>query len=454
MSTALLWLRTDLRLADNEALHAATESARQVLPVFVWDPALLRRPTRRVERLRASLAALAADLAGDGGTLTVRRGDPAEAIARLAAEAGASEVHCTAAHTPYGARRDRRVAAALRASGRALLDSGSGYAVPPGTLRPSGGGDGFRVFSAFERAWLARDVPAPLPQAFPHWHSGLPGEPLPPPDRSADAGERAAVRRWQAFRERGLAGYATRRDLPAEDGTSRMSVHLRFGEIHPRTLLADLAAARHAAGAGTSRLASELCWREFYADLLWRHPGSAWADAAPGLAGLAYDSGPVTDRLVDAWRRGRTGYPFVDAGMRELRATGWMHNRARMVTASFLTKDLHVWWPVGARHFDEHLLDGDVASNSHGWQWVAGTGIGAAPYFRVFSPVRQGLRFDPDGRYLRHWVPELRHLPGVAAHEPWRHRAGYRAGYPHRIVDHDEERAEALRRYHRRGSAA
>jgi deoxyribodipyrimidine photo-lyase len=451
MSTALLWLRTDLRLADNEALHAAAGSAQRVLPVFVWDPALLRRPNRRVERLRASLAALAADLAGTGGTLTVRRGDPAEVIARLAAEAGASEVHCTVASRPYGARRDRRVAAALGAEGRALVGTGTGYAVAPGTLRPSGGGDGYRVFSAFERAWLARDVPAPLPVASPCWHRGLPGERLPAPAGTGDAGERAAVRRWQAFRERGLADYARRRDLPAGAGTSRMSVHLKFGEIHPRTLLADLAGTRDAS-AGAARFASELCWREFYADLLRRHPGSAWADARSELAGLGYDSGPHTDRMVDAWRRGRTGYPFVDAGMRELLATGWMHNRARMVTASFLTKDLHVWWPAGARHFHDQLLDADVASNSHGWQWVAGTGIGAAPYFRVFNPVRQGLRFDPDGEYVRHWVPELRHLPGAAAHEPWRHRTGYRAGYPHRIVDHDEERAEALRRYRQRGS--
>ncbi len=162
---------------------------------------------------------------------------------------------------------------------------------------------------------------------------------------------------------------------------------------------------------------------------------------------MAYDSGPETDRLVETWREGRTGYPIVDAGMRQLLAEGWMHNRLRMVTASFLTKDLHVWWPIGARHFLDHLLDGDIASNNHGWQWVAGTGTDAAPYFRVFNPVRQARRFDPAGDYVRRWVPELAHVPGAAVHEPWIHGNGYVNGYPRRVVNHDDERREALARY-------
>ena len=162
---------------------------------------------------------------------------------------------------------------------------------------------------------------------------------------------------------------------------------------------------------------------------------------------MPYDDGPEVDLLVEAWRQGLTGYPFVDAGMRQLRAEGWMHNRVRMVTASFLVKDLHVWWPVGARFFLDQLVDGDIASNSHGWQWVAGTGTDASPYFRVFNPITQGRKFDPDGEYVRRWIPELAHLAGAAAHEPWRAPDGYRHGYPERVVDHAEERMEALRRY-------
>jgi deoxyribodipyrimidine photo-lyase len=259
--------------------------------------------------------------------------------------------------------------------------------------------------------------------------------PLPTP------GEAAALARWEEFVESGLADYDIGRDLAAGDGTSRLSPYVKLGVVHPRTLLATLVGRR---GVGTERFRAEIAWREFYADVLWHNPSSVWTDLRPTLTAMAYEGdGP----LVDAWRRGRTGYPFVDAGMRQLLATGWMHNRVRMVTASFLTKDLHVWWPVGARHFLHHLIDGDVASNNHGWQWVAGTGTDSSPYFRVFNPVAQGQRFDPDGDYVRRWVPELAHLPGVAVHEPWRDVRGYEAGYPERIVDHAEERADALRRY-------
>ncbi|MBB1033361.1 deoxyribodipyrimidine photo-lyase, partial [Dietzia sp. CQ4] len=183
--------------------------------------------------------------------------------------------------------------------------------------------------------------------------------------------------------------------------------------------------------------------------VLWHRPRSAWRDLRDTLEGMDYDEGPETAALVEAWQQGLTGYPFVDAGMRQLRAEGWMHNRVRMVTASFLVKDLHVWWPSGARYFLDHLRDGDLASNNHGWQWVAGTGTDASPYFRVFNPVTQGVKFDPDGDYVRRWIPELAHLSGAAAHEPWRAADGYDHGYPERIVDHAEERRETLRRYDR-----
>ncbi|WP_446665088.1 cryptochrome/photolyase family protein [Flexivirga sp. B27] len=258
------------------------------------------------------------------------------------------------------------------------------------------------------------------------------------------AGEPAALQRWRDFVDETLDDYDSARDRPDLAGTSGLSPYLKVGAIHPRTLLADLAA--HI-GPGRDTFVSELAWREFYADVLWRQPRSAWHDLTDALGHMPYDEpGPE----VEAWQQGRTGFPFVDAGMRQLLATGWMHNRVRMVTASFLTKDLHVWWPVGARHFLDRLIDGDIASNNHGWQWVAGTGTDAAPYFRIFNPVTQGKKFDPGGDYVRRWIPELRHLPGKAAHEPWRHADGYREGYPARVVDHAAEREAALVRYRER----
>jgi len=256
------------------------------------------------------------------------------------------------------------------------------------------------------------------------------------------AGERPALARWEAFCSGDLDDYDDARDRPALDATSRMSVPLKYGEIHPRTLLADLE--NRPPGAAIDRFEAELAWREFYADVLWHSPSSAWQDWRDGMSAMPYDDDPD---LLEAWMEGQTGYPFVDAGMRQLRSEGWMHNRLRMVTASFLVKDLHIWWPHGARFFFDRLIDGDLASNSHGWQWVAGTGTDAAPYFRIFNPVTQGLRFDPDGDFVRRWVPELRHLAGKAAHEPWRHDDGYREGYVSRIVDHDVERREALARW-------
>ena len=255
-----------------------------------------------------------------------------------------------------------------------------------------------------------------------------------------EAGEGAALTRWRAFREGALAAYAQDRNRPDLDGTSRLSPYLKLGVVHPRTLLADLASER---GSGPETFVSELAWREFYADVLWHQPRTAWHDLRPEMSRMRYDE---PQDAIEAWKSGRTGYPIVDAGMRQLRSEGWMHNRVRMITGSFLTKDLHVWWPLGARHFMEHLIDGDIASNNHGWQWVAGTGTDASPYFRVFNPITQGLRFDPTGDYVRRWVPELAHLPGAAAHEPWDVAHGYAHGYSRRIVDHAAERTDALER--------
>ncbi len=445
--TSVLWLRRDLRMNDHPALHAAAEDG-PVLPLFVRDPRLARAGDARRSRLEASLAAY--DAATDGA-LVVRSGDPAEVVASVVEEAGARSVHVTGEFTPYARRRDRLVADRLREAGIPMSASGTPYAVRPGSVL-NGQGLPYQVFTPFSRVWRDRDVERPVerPRGL-RWRrtvdsEGLDSDLLKQGRSFGAVGEEAALDRWHTFLEDGIADYRDRRDRPDLDGTSRLSVHLKLGEIHPRTLLADVRG-RGLRSEGARTFVTELAWREFCADVLWHRPESAWSDLRDGLTGMRYERGAHTEELVAAWRQGRTGFPVVDAGMRQLLATGWMHNRVRMITASFLVKDLHVWWPAGARHFLDHLIDGDLASNNHGWQWVAGTGTDAAPYFRVFNPITQGKKFDPDGEYVRRWVPELAHLVGVAAHEPWRRDEGYEHGYPERIVEHDEERREALDRY-------
>ncbi|GAA6526005.1 deoxyribodipyrimidine photo-lyase [Intrasporangium sp. DVR] len=449
MTVSVLWFRRDLRLSDHPALLAALDAGASVLPVFVLDPRLLTAHRPRSRRLVASVRALAESLEG---RLVVRTGDPVEVVPALAREVGAGTVHVTRETTPFGRRRDAAVEAALGAEGRRLVATGTPYAAGPGLLVTQAGAP-YRVFTPFARAWRDRGSPPPAvpPLRIPWFDGDVDGVALPAVAGVSSvglAGEVSARQRWLDFLADGrLAGYGHDRDRPDLDVTSRMSIPLKYGEIHPRTLLADIASHPDGRTTGAGTFVTELAWREFYADVLWHRPESAWQDLRPELSRMPYDSDPETDRLVDAWRQGRTGYPIVDAGMRQLLGEGWMHNRLRMITASFLTKDLHVRWPVGARHFLDHLLDGDIASNSHGWQWVAGTGTDAAPYFRVLNPVRQAHRFDPDGEYVRRWVPELRHLEGPAVHEPWDRPNGYDHGYPRRVVDHDAERREALTRY-------
>ncbi len=434
MSTSVLWLRRDLRLSDHPALLAARDAADEVVPVFVLDD-VLRGPAG-ANRLAFLYRALRDLTERTDGALRVVHGAPETTIPRLARACGADSVHVSSDHGPYGRRRDAAVAEAL--GDLPLVATGSPYGVTPGTIR-KGDGTPYKVFTPFARAWRERGIhsPALTPRALPWSDGGVrsSGVPQDPPTTAAlpEATEAAALARWHDFRDAGLADYATTRDQPGVDGTSRLSPYLKYGLIHPRTLHADLAPG--------STFATELVWRDFYADVLWHQPHTARADlnALP----LQYDDpGP----LFEAWKRGRTGYPIVDAGMRQLLATGWMHNRVRMIVASFLTKDLHVWWRHGARYFLEHLVDGDLASNQHGWQWTAGTGTDASPYFRVFNPVTQGQKFDPDGAYLRQWVPELADVTGRAVHEPWL-LPERPAGYPDRLVDHAQERTEALQRY-------
>ncbi len=451
----MLWLRRDLRLGDHPAWRTAIEAGQgETLAVFVIDPRMWSAAgPRRRAWLAASIAAVRDSIEG---RLTLAHGDPTMVIPELARRAGASSVHVSRETNPVGQRRDERTARALADAGVAWVPTGTPYAVGPGLVRNRQGG-AYQVFTPFRRAWIEHGWPAPAPAASRRSPivlsaGDVPGhapavtalnsalaeveaEIFPPP------GEAAAIARWTEFRDTGLTSYHIARDRPGVDGTSRLSPYLKVGAIHPRTLLADLIGR---AGPGVDAFVSELAWREFAADVLLHCPYSSHQDLRDTLSGMRYEQ-PAD--AIEAWRAGQTGYPIVDAGMRQLAATGWMHNRVRMITASFLVKDLHVWWPIGARYFMEQLIDGDVASNSHGWQWTAGTGTDPSPFARVFNPMLQGRRFDPDGAYVRRWVPELAHLPGAAVHEPWSVAAGYEYGYPRRIVDHAEERQEALARF-------
>jgi deoxyribodipyrimidine photo-lyase len=451
--TAVLWFRRDLRLSDHPALLAARDDAAAaedgkssgVVGLFVLDEAL-RRPSgaARLAFLYRCLRDLNEQM---GGRLVVRRGDPEKVVPAVARESGSRAVHISADCAPYGAERDRRVEAALEKAGCRLVRTGSPYAVTPGRVL-RGEGSPYRVFTPFSRAWREAGwrAPASRPRDVP-WLSldgtAIPKDPALGGVELPEAGEAAAHRRLDRFLE-SVADYANGRNLPAAEATSRLSPYLKYGCIHPRTVLDKLPS-----GKGAATFQNEIAWREFYADVLWHQPQSAREDLTDALAGLDYEDETKGEgaRHFEAWKQGRTGYPIVDAGMRQLLAEGWMHNRLRMITASFLIKDLHIWWRPGARWFLEHLVDGDLASNNHGWQWVAGTGTDAAPYFRVFNPMLQGEKFDPDGEYVRRYVPELQGMEGKAVHTPWQAPDGPPKGYPEPIVDHAAERKETLARY-------
>ncbi|RBY74439.1 deoxyribodipyrimidine photo-lyase [Geodermatophilus sp. TF02-6] len=450
MPTALLWFRRDLRLADHAAVLAAVDAAGPdgaVLPLFVFDPRLWEPSgAPRRQFLLDCLADLGAAV---DGALVLRSGDPARVVPELAREVGATSVHVSGDAGPYGRQRD---AAVERALGEVpFVRTGSPYAVTPGRVLKEDGTP-FRVFSPFARAWRAHGwrAPAPRPRSVP-WCTGVgSADPPPAPDldgvRLPPAGEAPARAAWQRFRDERLTGYRDARNSPGTDGTSRLSAYLKYGCLHPRTLLADLAEVEGGSAAG---YVNELAWREFYADVLWHRPESAREPLDARMRAMTYDTGPDADERFAAWAEGRTGYPIVDAGMRQLLGEAYVHNRVRMVVASFLVKDLHIDWRRGARYFLQHLVDGDLASNNHGWQWVAGTGTDASPYYRVFNPTRQGREFDPDGAYVRRWVPELREVPARFVHEPWLAPDGVPAGYPEPVVDHAEERRVALERYER-----
>lgn len=426
--TTLLWFRRDLRLRDLPPLRQAAAHGDDVLACFVLDPQLLKSAgPRRLQFMCDSLRGLRDGL---DGRLFVTRGAPEKRIPSIAREIDAFAVYASEDFTPYGRRRDDRVRTAL--GDVPLRTTGSPYLVSPGRVT-KGDGNPYKVFTAFFGRW--RDVgwraPANSSAASARWldPAGLrSAADIPDPGAELDlkAGERAALQQWARFRDTALDDYADHRDRPDKDGTSRMSAHLKFGTIHPRTMAADLDGRRK----GHAAYLRELAFRDFYASVLYHWPDSAWWNWNRNFDGIDVDTGTAAKKSFEAWKAGETGFPIVDAGMRQLRETGFMHNRVRMIAASFLVKDLHLPWQWGARWFLEQLVDGDMASNQHGWQWCAGSGTDAAPYFRVFNPTTQSEKFDPTGDYVRRWVPELDS-----------------DDYPQPIVDHKEERQEALRRY-------
>jgi len=456
---SVVWFRRDLRVRDQPTFLAAADAAPRSLALFVLDPALLG-PSGAARRtfLYRNLRAL--DEALDGRLLVVE-GDPAQVVPRVAAAVDASSVHVAADFGPYGSARDEAVEKALAEDGRELARIGSPYAVAPGRVRKADGTP-YRVFTPFRRAWAEHGWrrPAETDARTVEWidPAGQDGGPraVRIPDDDAieatlpDAGEEAAHAAWQTFLDGPVGAYDGDRDRPDKPGTSRMSPYLKYGLIHPRTMLADLASRRSEAA---EVYRTEIAWREFYADVLHQRPDSARRNYDRSFDALPLASGATARADFDRWCEGRTGFPIVDAGMRQLRGEAWMHNRVRMIVASFLVKDLHLPWWWGARHFMRLLVDGDLASNQHGWQWTAGSGTDAAPYFRIFNPITQGERFDPQGDYVRRWVPELRDVPGKAAHQPWKLPGGVPDGYPEPMVDHKAERAEALERYERVKSA-
>ncbi len=453
------WFRGDLRLADNTALTRAAERAERIAFLFVLDDRLLgshRVGPPRLRFLRGCLESLGNDLAKRGHRLAIRRGDPRREVPAFAREVDAECVSWNRDTTPFARQRDAAVASVLSKDGIAV-SAFTDRVVFEGAVLRTGAGRGYQVFTPFRNAWLRRLREGPpdetralrLPPALParpdaHLLDALPrfedGAALPP------AGERAARRRLARFCESAIGDYVEARDVPSVDGTSRLSHHLRFGTLSPRACVraAEEAARENAKlRVGALKWLDELIWREFYAAVLEENPhvlkrafrsecdAVRWNDDAPGFA---------------AWCAGRTGYPIVDAGMRQLAETGWMHNRARMIAASFLVKDLLIDWRRGERWFLEKLVDGDPASNNGGWQWCASTGTDAQPYFRIFSPISQGERFDPRGAYVRRWIPELRDLPDKLVHRPWEAPA-FAPEYPAPIVEHAQRRILAVKRF-------
>jgi deoxyribodipyrimidine photo-lyase len=468
---AILWFRQDLRLADNSALAASLAAANTILPIYVlndlappegdpWDPL----GGAAAWWLHASLQSLSNALAERGATLCLRRGDPAAILAALAEETGAATIHAGVCAEPGWRAQDDRLAASLAPTRTRLIHHQNARLFPPDQISTKTGGI-YGMFTPFANALRAQgDPPPPIPAPA---KIPVPAKP-PPGDRLQDwallptrpdwaaglratwtPGEDPAQARATTFLAGAAAAYDTGRNIPGQDLTSRLSPHLHWGEISAASLWHAIRA--RALGPGEQTFLNELIWRDFAAYLLWHKPQLARAALRPEFEGVARKD-PADLR---AWQRGQTGVPIVDAGMRQLWQIGWMHNRVRMITASYLVKHLLLDWRAGASWFWDTLVDADLAANSTNWQWVAGTGIDSQPFFRVFNPVTQGQKFDPEGAYVRTYVPELAGLPNRFIHAPWTapvdalRQAGVTLGhtYPNPLIDLTAGRERALAAY-------
>lgn len=470
----LHWFRKDLRLDDNTALAAAAGDAQgNVVPFYASDPAWFARPDMAATRVRfvlGALAELSAGIAARGSKLALAHGDPVETVVSAAKAAKADAVYWNDEYEPDARARDARVEAALNAAGIACKRFHDRLIVPPGAVQ-SGSGTPYTVYTPFRKACEGLPIAAPFARVERLGAHDLPSPRLAtlerlgfsePQSAAWPAGESHAHQRLQRFLGgtgtepgAGLARYVSDRDYPSVPAVSQLSADLKFGTIGIRRVAHGALAAAQARESlvePTVKFVQELRWRDFFAHVLWHFPHVEHGAFRKEYNALVWRG---SDAEFNAWTRGRTGYPIVDAGMRELQSTGFMHNRVRMIVASFLTKDLLIDWRRGERWFMNHLVDGDLASNNGGWQWAAGTGTDAAPYFRIFNPVTQGMRFDANGAYVRRWCPELATLSDEFVHRPWEApplllaEAGITLGedYPFPVVDHAQRREAALAMY-------